>query len=109
MGEEAQNADAIVSRIRAQAAAEQFRVTQHAQKEMVGESILLAEVLEAIGSSELLENYPEHRRGACCLILGHTRTGRPLHIVCTTEAPLLIIITLYEPRPPKWVTPAKRG
>jgi len=50
MGEEAQNADAIVSRIRAQAAAEQFRVTQHAQKEMVGESILLAEVLEAIGS-----------------------------------------------------------
>ena len=76
MGGEAQNADAIVSRIRAQAAAEEFRVTQHAQEEMVAESILLANVLEAIGSSQLLENYPEHRRGACCLILG-THAQRP--------------------------------
>ena len=76
---------------------------------MVAESILLSEVLEAIASSQLLENYPERRRGACCLTLGHTRAGRPLHIVCTTEAPLLIIITVYEPKPPKWVTPTKRG
>jgi hypothetical protein len=27
--------------------------------------------------------------------------GRPLHIVCTTGQPLLILITAYQPRLPK--------
>jgi hypothetical protein len=99
---------AILSRIRSQAAANQLRVTQHAQEEMVAESIRLEEVLEAINSSELLENYPEHRRGACRLLVGCTRTGRALHIVCTSEAPVLILITVYEPKPPKWVTTTQR-
>lgn len=109
MGGDPHDGDAITSEIRDQAATEQFRVTQHAQEEMVAESILLAEVLEAISSAHLLENYPEHRRGACCLILGYTGTGRPLHVVCTTEVPVLIVITVYEPKPPKWVTPTQRG
>jgi hypothetical protein len=55
-----------------------------------------------------LENYPEHRRGACCLLSGFTHGGRRIHIVCTTARPVLIIITVYEPRPPKWVTPTRR-
>ena len=109
MGGNGYDADAIVSRLRNQAAGDEIRITQHAQQEMVAEGILLAEILEAISSSELIEHYPEHRRGACCLILGYTRTRRPLHVVCTTEAPVLIIITVYEPKPPKWVTPTKRG
>ncbi|MBI3972422.1 MAG: DUF4258 domain-containing protein [Chloroflexi bacterium] len=56
----------------------------------------------------MLENYPEHRRGACCLIGGTTSTGRPIHVVCTTARPMLIIITAYEPQPPKWITPTQR-
>lgn len=72
---------------------------------MVEEGITLDEVLEAIRNSEILEDYPGHRRGPCCLILGWTKTLRPLHVVCTTGQPVLIIITVYEPRPPKWVTP----
>lgn len=100
--------DGELRQIRAQAAKENIRVTQHAQQEMVEENITLNEVLEAIGSGEILENYPEHRRGACCLINGVTRGGRPLHIVTTSAQPLLIIITVYEPKPPKWVTPTQR-
>ncbi len=48
------------------------------------------------------------RRGACSLVSGLSQEGRPLHIVCTTAQPLLILITVYEPKPPKWVTPRKR-
>lgn len=86
--------EAVLDRIRAQAAEEHIRLTQHAQQEMVEEEITLDEVLEAIASGRILENYPVHRRGACCLITGTTQPHRPLHIVCTTAQPMLIIITV---------------
>ena len=76
---------------------------------MAEEDILLSDVLEALHKGNVLEHYPEHRRGPCCLVCGYTGTGRPLHVVCTTEQPLLILITVYEPKPPKWETPARRG
>ena len=103
--------EAVLRRIRRQADRGTLRVTQHAQQEMAEEEILLEDLLEALRSSsgQLLENYPEHRRGPCCLVNGYTQAGRPLHVVCTTAVPLLIVITVYEPKPPKWVTPTRRG
>ena len=102
------NLKATLEQIRAQADIENIRITQHAQQEMAEEDITLDEVLEAIFTGQILENYPEHRRGACCLINGVTKKGRPLHIVCTTARPVLIIITVYEAKPPKWATPTQR-
>ena len=96
-------------RLQDQAARGDLRLTQHAQQEMADEDILLQEVLEAIRSGHILEHYFEHRRGPCCLFCGYTEQRRPLHVVCTTEQPLLIIITVYEPKPPKWRTPTRRG
>ena len=101
--------DASLSKIQEQAAKQAIRVTQHAQEEMDEEEITLDEVLEAIAGGQILEDYPEHRRGACCLLYGHTQKERSLHIVCTTAQPLLILITVYEPLPPKWVSPTQRG
>ena len=100
--------EAILKRIRQQGEAEELRVTQHAQQEMAEENIILDDVLEAIATGMVLENYPQHRRGACCLINGQTKNRRYLHIVCTTTRPMLIIITVYEPKPPKWPTPTQR-
>ncbi len=100
--------EAGLERIRAQANAENIRVTQHAQQEMVEEDIPLNEVLEAIATGQILEDYPEHRRGPCCLLSGLAQDGRPLHIVCTTARPVLVIITAYEPKPPRWITPTQR-
>ncbi len=102
---------AVLEKIQGQARLEQVRLTLHAHAEMADETISLDDVLEAIASeqAQILENYPEHRRGACCLLGGSTKAGRPVHVVCTTEQPALIIITVYEPTPPKWVTPTERG
>ena len=75
---------------------------------MVAEEITLPEVYDSVLSGEVLENYPGHRRGACCLVNGVTAGGRRLHVVCTTSRSVLIIITVYEPRPPKWTTPTAR-
>ena len=75
---------------------------------MDAEEITLDEVLAAIANGQILENYAEHKRGPCCLLYGRTQQGRPLHVVCTTAQPLLIIITVYEPLPPKWVSSIQR-
>ena len=98
----------IFNQIRVQVKEENVRITQHAQQEMVEEEITLDEVLDAISEGQILENYPHHRRGACCLVNGFTHKGRPIHIVCTTARPMLIIITVYEPKPQKWETPTQR-
>ncbi|OHB73969.1 MAG: hypothetical protein A2Z25_05480 [Planctomycetes bacterium RBG_16_55_9] len=98
----------MLEQIRVQVDAENIRITQHAQQEMAEEDITLDDVLEAMATGQILENYPEHRRGACCLLNGVTKKDRPLHIVCTTSQPVLIIITVYEPSPVKWTTPTER-
>ena len=97
--------------IQKHAVAGNLRITQHAHVEMVAEFINLADVVEAIGSdgAQILEDYPTHRRGPCCLLVGWTTDGRPLHVVCTTGRPVPIIITVYEPKPPRWTTAMQRG
>lgn len=101
--------EAILARIRDQLASDAVLLTQHAQQEMVEEEVGLDEVYQALESGAVLENYPDHRRGACCLIGGYTLEGRALHVVCTTARAELIVITVYEPKPPKWVSPTERG
>ena len=91
------------------ARSESVLVTAHAHQEMVEDDVSMDDVLEALGNGTIIEDYPTHRRGACCLVNGVTRTGRPLHVVCTTEQPILVIITVYEPKPPKWTTPVQRN
>jgi hypothetical protein len=100
--------DAILIRIRTQAAERAIRVTDHAREEMEEESITLAEVLEAIANGQILDNYPDHKRGSCCLLYGLSARWRPLHVVCTTSLPRLVIITAYVPVPPKWIGPTER-
>lgn len=103
------NTDAIRARLVEQVRSERVRITQHASEEMVAEDITLDDVYQAISGAEVLEEYLEHRRGACCLLGGRTTSGRALHVVCTTDLPLAVVITVYQPRPPRWVTPTRRG
>ncbi len=62
--------DELLARMQEQSRTKALRVTQHAQEEMDSEDITLGEVREAIAKGQILENYPEHLRGACCLLYG---------------------------------------
>lgn len=101
--------EAIVARLRDQAAREAIRITVHAHQEMVEDEVSYEEILEVLAEAHILEDYPEHRRGPCCLVCGRTSQGRFIHVVCTTSLDPAIIITVYEPKPPKWVSPFQRG
>jgi len=100
---------AALSVVRSQAMVGNVRLTRHALGEMTLRKIVLEELVEAIASGEILENYSKHQRGPCCLVSGATGAGRPLHVVCTTAQPVLIIITAYEPQMPKWKSPRERN
>ena len=99
----------IVAAIQATTRANAFRLTQHAQQEMVEDAILLDDIIEAIATGRILEDYPTHRRGACCLLYGVDRSGRDIHIVCTAGPGVLIIVTVYLPKRPKWISPTERS
>jgi|SRR2546422_676049 len=101
--------EAILAGIQAQAAARAIRITDHAREEMEAEAITLAEVRQAIAAGQIIENYPDHRRGSCCLLSGPTMQERPLHVVCTTSLSPLVIITVYVPTLPKWISPTERS
>jgi len=75
---------------------------------MIEDDVTVSELLTALKNGTVVENYPEYERGACCLICGKGHK-RFLHIVCTTTLPELVVITVYEPMPPKWTTPFERG
>jgi len=91
--------------IRAKIECRQYELSKHAVDQSILRDINVAEIEEAIsGQSEIIENYPEDKYGATCLILGYTKAGRPLHIQCSYPSrPLIKIVTLYEPDPQYWI------
>ena len=82
-----------------------YEYSKHAVDQSIIRDISVLELEEAVtGKSEIIEDYPDDKYGPSCLILGHTKTGRPLHIQCSYPSRLFIkIITLYEPDPELWV------
>lgn len=78
----------------------------HAERERQADKIPLEELEEALGSCDLIEDYPDDPRGASCLVVGFV-ARRPIHAVCALkQAPEeVFFITVYDPslRPEKWV------
>ena len=95
-------------RIRYLTRKERILFTQHANIEMINDNFSNEDVIRALVDGEIIENYPDHKRGPCCLINGPALDERPVHVVCGTGYPELVIITVYEPKPPKWISPVKR-
>lgn len=77
-----------------------FSIHAHRQMDMRG--ITVGEVFEALEAAELVEDYPDDPRGHSCLLLGRTKSGRSLHIICAPSDEGLIVITVYEPSLIEW-------
>lgn len=94
----------LIDEIRAKVTAGNFEYTQHAVDQSILRRITVQELREAVSTSEILEEYPQDKYEASCLLLGFTNAGRPIHFQCSDPArPVLKIITLYEPDPNQWI------
>jgi len=105
----AHDPEAVAACLHEQASTDAVRISLHAHQEMVEEDISYEEVCEVLLEARVVENYPEHKRGPCCLICRRTSKERYVHVVCTTSLEVAVIITVYEPTDPKWVSPFERG
>lgn len=85
-----------------EAASKNILFTAHALDEMNSENVIItvAEVMQAVTEGEVIEDYPEDRRGHSCLMFH--QNDRPLHVVCAPKAHYPAIITAYRPDPQKW-------
>lgn len=88
---------------------QQVKISLHAAEQALAEHITRCEIEAAMLNAQLLEDYPNWWLGPSCLIYGQTETGRGLHIVASYSGLPVTVITVYEPRPPKWFTPTLRG
>ena len=60
------------------------------------------DIEQAVKIGQVIEDYPEDRRGESCLILGFV-LERPLHALCgRLEMEEVLVITAYEPDPTEW-------
>lgn len=95
--------------IKAKVANEEYYYSRHGDQERQHDNLSLVDVEQALLRSRILEEYPDTGRGASCLLLGFSDAGIPIHVVCGKRGESLVIITVYIPTPPKFVTPFERG
>ncbi len=90
-------------------AREEYEISFHTEKERYAEDITISDFETAIYNGEILEDYRDDPRGPSCLVLGFSQ-NRPIHIVCGyTPTKWIRIVTVYEPKPPKWLDERTRG
>jgi len=87
----------------------QYYLTKHGEQERQNDSITIAEIEEALINGIILEQYEDDLRGESCLVAGFSEAGKPIHIVCGKFENDLVLITVYIPTPPKFITPYERG
>ena len=83
-----------------------FQLTDHAEEERIDEDISIDDIqsgaVEAGNLGRLCQS--ERIRGETCLVLGHAINGNPIHlVVARLSTDSLRVVTVYIPRPPKWV------
>jgi len=78
--------------------------TSHAVHQMSkpGRMISKDEVREVLKHGEIIEDYPEDRRGHSCLMAGETTLKRIVHVVCSPKSNYLAVITAYIPNEDEW-------
>jgi len=75
----------------------------HAIKQMSHPDRMITadEIKETILKGEIIEEYPDDRRGESCLVF-HLAQNRAIHVVCSPKVEYLAIITAYLPAKSQW-------
>jgi hypothetical protein len=95
--------------IRTEIEKQTYQISLHADDERLSDGLIVVELEAALMDCEIIESYPEDRRGESCLALGFVGE-RPIHFVCgRNRARHLVLITVYIPSLPKWKDPYTRN
>ena len=95
----------VQNTIRNKGKAKLYRLTEHAIREKLADNLTAEDIEQALSVAEVIEDYPEDKRGHSCLVLGWCHSG-PVHLVIggldIQENEELVVITVYRPDPSEW-------
>jgi Domain of unknown function (DUF4258) len=97
-----------VETIREKVRQDAYVYSQHAELATREDDLTFAQVEEALLGGRILEKYPDTGRGESCLVVGFAGET-PIHAVCGWRGDRIVLITVYVPRPPKFIDPWTRG
>ncbi|MBT8421394.1 MAG: DUF4258 domain-containing protein [Gammaproteobacteria bacterium] len=86
-----------------------YYLSGHAEQERQNDNLRISEIRQALLNGVILEYYEDTGRGESCLVAGFTGEGKPIHIICGERKDKAVIVTVYIPLPPKFITPYERG
>jgi len=72
-----------------------YRLTVHCLERCLERSIEIEDIEQAALNGEIIEYYPEDKYGPSCLVFGHAKNKRPLHIQFSINP--VWVITCYDP------------
>jgi hypothetical protein len=78
------------------------RWTSHMLERIFRRGINAGDVITALTNGEIIEQYPTDYPYPSCLVLGHTKAGQALHIVCGSNGIELWLVTAYIPSSAEW-------
>jgi hypothetical protein len=85
-------------------AAGRTHVSEHAYDEAVDDDLSVPDVIDRTPAGEVIEDYPDDRRGSSCLVLMNAGDKQPVHAVWAFDhgSGRAILITVYRPDPARW-------
>jgi hypothetical protein len=98
----------ILDEIKEKVLKNEYDYTLHAEIERKADRLTFSQIEAAILEAEILERYPDGGRGESCLLLGFSE-NTPIHVVCGWRGTRIVLITVYVPKPPKFVDPWTRS
>jgi len=94
--------------IKQQVNAGNYQLSLHAMERASTRGIDPLEAKEALLDGEIIEDYPEDKRGYSCLVYGKSHLGKDIHVSCGQAFDMLWVITVYEPDEAEWIDPRTR-
>lgn len=91
----------IIDEIRKLVAEEKIQLTHHFLQRLHQRNILLTDILEALGHSEIVMEYPDEKPSPCYLVLGSSKNHEVFHVVVGLSE-VLWLITAYRPDKNIW-------
>ena len=82
-----------------------IRITDHADEEAHADRLLFDEIYLSVFRGEIIEDYPDDKPYASCLIYGNTFANDPVHSVWAynQDTRWAVLITVYRPDPHRWI------